>query len=101
MHQPIDLPPRRTNKVNTITTSNAVTCAVGVVAYATVTDQIQQWLYIVVIAISAVATIIGLINTWKTSRTIDKNEMNKLQDDLKKIEDATAKKETDDATKED
>lgn len=85
--------------MNTITTSNAATCAIGTIAVmSTTVDQIQQWVYIVVIAISAIATIVGLIHTWKTDRTIDKSELNKLQDDLKKIEDATKK---DDATKED
>lgn len=85
--------------MNTITTSNAATCAIGTIAVmSTTVDQIQQWVYIVVIAISAIATIVGLIHTWKTDHTINKSELNKLQDDLKKIEDVTKK---DDATKED
>lgn len=75
--------------MNNITTSNAITCAVGTIGLMSTADQIQQWLYIAVIAISAIATIAGLINSWVHAHKVDTDELNKLKDDLDKLEEAT------------
>lgn len=68
-------------------TTNAVTCITATIGMMSVADAVQQWVYIAVVALSALVGLIGLVRSViKEHGKVDDNQLNKLQDDLDKLE---------------